>query len=266
MAMMALHPELDASAPLSSMLWSLLFFACTDNYTVLPDGLGSATFAQMLAELEVVDEVRLARQDSGLLSRFRRVFPGVPLMASEIENFADIREALAHGYAAIGAGGFFGEKRRAGEYSLAAKITKAMRPVGEGAPPPPAGTAPSPTGHVTGYAGKLGDCPSGSWAEAASGASTRMSPKFIVSPEADALAMWQRVLRYATAGDALFDERANGADAAEQARLVSSADAMSLSRVLRHIASSDSLQRHTHIASRLAGYADKVERAAKRLP
>ena len=73
-------------------------------------------------------------------------------MASEIETYADVADALKLGYVACGAGGFFGERRRTckAEFSLAAKLVKAMRDDGHG-------------GSIVGYAGKLGDAttPSG---------------------------------------------------------------------------------------------------------
>lgn len=88
----------------------------------------------------------MARQDSGKLARFAAIFSTTRKMASEIENFGDVEEALGLGYIAFGAGGFFGEKRRAfTEFSLAAKITKA--------------TSIAPDGEVrVGFAAKLGDC------------------------------------------------------------------------------------------------------------
>ena len=77
-------------------------------------------------------------------------------MASEIEDFGDIVKALALGYKFFGAGGFFGEKRRAcKEFSLVAKITKALKPW----------TSTAEFGTLRpGWAGKLGDYPGGSWA------------------------------------------------------------------------------------------------------
>ena len=73
MGFMALHPELDTTAPLSSLLWHLIFWAFTSNRTVLPDGHGSATFKAMLSALGLLQDVMMARQDSGTLSRFKQV-------------------------------------------------------------------------------------------------------------------------------------------------------------------------------------------------
>ena len=149
---------------------------------------------------------------AGTLKRFKAIFADAPCMASEIETFADVTRALELGYVAFGAGGFFGEKRRVvtPEFSLAAKLTKALRDDGSG-------------GRVAGYAGKLGDCSSGSWADA--DASAAPPAKFIVSSETDADAMWRTMLGYAAKGDAWFDALAAGAPAAP---LVPKADALKL--------------------------------------
>ena len=53
----------------------------------------------------------MARQDSGTLERFASVYKGFPVMASEIETFADIQAALDLGYSAFGAGGEKSEAR-----------------------------------------------------------------------------------------------------------------------------------------------------------
>ena len=112
MGFMCLHPDLDANLPMSSLLWHLLFWGMTANHTILPDGHGSATFKALLVDLGLIKDVIVARQDSGKLSRFAAIFQDTAKMASEIETFADVTEALGLGYVAFGAGGFFGEKRR----------------------------------------------------------------------------------------------------------------------------------------------------------
>ena len=128
MAFMALEPQLDARLPVSSVLWTLLFWASTSNCTVLSDGFGSATYKHMLADLGLLADVTMARQDSGALSRYAAIWPDTRRMASEIENYADIAEAMRCGFEHFGAGGFFGEKRRGVvEFSIAAKITTAYR-------------------------------------------------------------------------------------------------------------------------------------------
>ena len=174
MGLMCLHPELDAKLPMSSMLWHVLFWGITSNHTILPDGHGSAIFKGMLVDLGLADSVAMARQDSGKLGRFAQIFSSTRKMASEIENFGDVTEALGHGYIAFGAGGFFGEKRRVAgpEFSLAAKITKAA-------------TRDASGQMQVGYAAKLGDCSEngGSWADYDSNAA--LPAKFIISPEAD---------------------------------------------------------------------------------
>ena len=48
MAFFALHPELDANMPVSSVLWHAFFWGCTSNHTILPDGYGSAAFKAIL--------------------------------------------------------------------------------------------------------------------------------------------------------------------------------------------------------------------------
>ena len=85
----------------------------------------------------------MARQNSGTLARFAKIFSDTPRMASEIENYADVVEGMRQGYVAFGAGGFFGEKRRVNgpEFSLAAKLTKAVDHNG-----------------TLGFSAKLGDC------------------------------------------------------------------------------------------------------------
>ena len=55
--------ELDANLPVSSLLWHCLFWGCTSNYTILPDGFGSATFKAMLSDLDLLSEVSMARQE-----------------------------------------------------------------------------------------------------------------------------------------------------------------------------------------------------------
>mmetsp|Transcript_38546 Transcript_38546/g.121412 ORF Transcript_38546/g.121412 Transcript_38546/m.121412 type:complete len:244 (+) Transcript_38546:105-836(+) len=183
----------------------MLFWACTGNRTVLPDAFGSATFKHMLLELGLLPDVAMARQDSGRLARFAAIFPETRRMASEIEEFADIEEALRCGYRYFGAGGFFGEKRRGlAEFSIAAKITTALCPAADG------------TLRV-GHAGKLGDFSEGSWAdysEEKHGGTARA--KFIVPAEVDRDEMFARLLGYARAGDALHDAATAAAASAGQ--------------------------------------------------
>jgi len=234
MAAMGLHPELDGTLPLSSLLWHTLFWAATANYTVLPDGHGSAAFAAMLTDLGLFQEVKVARQDSGHLERFARLFSSATIMASEIEVFADVERALACGYSLFGAGGFFGEKRRVQgpEFSLAAKITKTLRT------PRPGESAAAGT-LIAGYAAKLGDCTSnepGSWAQADPAAAA--PAKFIVSPEANRDAMWGTMLGYAVSGDAWFDAKLAGG---APGPLVPSADAAALAAMLRALSASPAL-------------------------
>jgi hypothetical protein len=73
MACFALHPELDAHMPVSSIFWHLLFWSLTTNHTVLPDAFGTGTFQSMLVDLQLLERVHMVRQDSGLLERFAQV-------------------------------------------------------------------------------------------------------------------------------------------------------------------------------------------------
>jgi len=268
MAFMALHSELDRRMPMSSLLWHLLFWGLTSNYTILPDGHGSATFKAMLSDLGLVDLVTMARQDSGHLRRFAQIFDSTQRMASEIETFADVEEALHHGYVAFGAGGFFGEKRRVmgPEFSLAAKITKTLRRSRRG------------TRHahlIAGYAGKLGDCSSndaGSWAEHQ--LITGTPAKFIVSPEANRDRIFRTMLSQAAKGDKWFDRksvagsRATPGDSAGAEHLVTREDAMSLVEQLRAIATSVALSAKSckEMQARLIWLTDRIKTAAQALP
>lgn len=253
MGFMCLHPELDERLPLSSLLWHLLFWGMTANHTVLPDGHGSATFKAMLTDLGLVEQVAMARQDSGKLARFAAIFSTTRKMASEIENFGDVEEALGLGYIAFGAGGFFGEKRRAfTEFSLAAKITKA--------------TSIAPDGEVrVGFAAKLGDCSenaTGSWAEY--NADSALPAKFIVSPEADRMGMWRRMLAYGAKGDAWFDAQTAGESPKP---LVKKAEAMALAAALRKLATSPAMagDAYSAMTGRISALAETVEGAAEAL-
>ncbi len=257
MAFMALEPQLDARLPVSSVLWTLLFWASTSNCTVLSDGFGSATYKHMLADLGLLADVTMARQDSGALSRYAAIWPDTRRMASEIENYADIAEAMRCGFEHFGAGGFFGEKRRGVvEFSIAAKITTAFRRDASGA-------------QQEGHAGKLGDMSggSGSWAdfsEESHGAKARA--KFIVPLGAEPAlrdAMFGRMKAWAAAGDAMHDRTARGLAASP---LLVRADAARLAARLREIAGADSMGACAKIRDALLGYAARVDAAAAALP
>ena len=251
MGFMCLHPELDKRLPLSSLLWHLLFWGMTSNHTILPDGHGSATFKAMLSDLNLLESVFMARQDSGKLSRFAAIYATTRKMASEIEKFGDVTEALGLGYIAFGAGGFFGEKRRTlPEFSLAAKITKATYLDGDGK-------------KSVGFAAKLGDCSenaTGSWAEY--DASSALPAKFIVSPETDRQAMWTRMLEYGQAGDSWFDTIAAGGAAAH---LVTKGEATMLAVALRKLTAAPAMAGYSGMVERLNALATTVEGAAEAL-
>jgi len=264
MAFMALHSELDRRMPMSSLLWHLLFWALTSNHTILPDGHGSATFKAMLSDLGLIELVTMARQDSGHLRRFAQIFGSTHRMASEIETFADVEEALRHGYVAFGAGGFFGEKRRVmgPEFSLAAKITKTLRGSRRGT---------RRTQLIAGYAGKLGDCSSndaGSWAEHDLRAGT--PAKFIVSPEANRDRIFRTMLSQAAKGDAWFDRQSVGARGTSGngvEHLVTREDAMLLVQQLQAIGASAAMSAEECKAmqARLMGLTDRIQTAAQSL-
>jgi len=248
MAMMATHPDLDRSVPLSSILWTVFFWSCTTNCTILPDAFGSATFKCMLADVGLLGDVSMARQDSGRLERFAAIFPEVPKMASEIENFGDIEDALTHGYVAFGAGGFFGEKRRtAPELSIAGKITIAKSSSEDGS-------------LAVGYAGKLGDFFRGSWATFdPSIDEAKAKAKFIVSAESDRDEMFARMVAWAAKGDKLLDDKADG-------HIVPAADAMALAATIRKMAEAPCMTgKLGDIRTRLLNYAQRIACAADHL-
>ena len=259
MGMMALHPELDANVPLSSLLWHVLFWAFTSNRTILPDGHGSAVFRAMLDATDLLGEVVMARQDSGSLARFSAIFSGQNKMASEIEKWGDVETALSNGYVAFGAGGFFGEKRRVmgPEFSLAAKLTRAVSE-----------ETPGGGKRKVGYAAKLGDCAEAdshySWAEYPE--TSKLPAKFIVSPDAPRAEMYRKMLGYASKGDAWWDQRAAGRGE-ESGALVSKSDAHRLAQLLQSLAASPALSAPpcAQIAERLRGYATRIEAAAGKL-
>jgi len=254
MGFMATHPELDGRLPLSSLLWHLLFWGTTSNKTILPDGHGSSIFKAMLDDLGLSADVSMARQDSGTLARFAQIFPTTKKMASEIENFGDVTDALGLGYVAFGAGGFFGEKRRVNgpEFSLAAKLTKA--------------TYRDADGRVqVGFAAKLGDCSendNGSWAE--HDAEAKLPAKFIVSSETDRASMWRRMLAYGACGDAWFDATLSGA---APSRLVRKSEGLQLASTLRKLMRSPAMSTPAcaKMVERLSSLTERIEAAAASL-
>eukprot|EP00908_Phaeocystis_cordata_P003215 Transcript_13508.p5 GENE.Transcript_13508~~Transcript_13508.p5 ORF type:complete len:179 (+),score=80.24 Transcript_13508:527-1063(+) len=176
-------------------------------------------------------------------------------MASEIETYDDIAEALRCGFRFFGAGGFFGEKRReCKEFSIAAKITTAYRLDAAGQP-------------VEGHAGKLGDMSGGSWAdfsEATHGDKARA--KFIVPLGADVSvrdAMFARMQGWASAGDAMHDRVAAGGTAAP---LLARADAARLAARLRELAAAPAMGACPKVRDSLGGFAARVDAAAAALP
>ena len=228
----------------------------------------------MLLELGLLPDVAMARQDSGRLARFAAIFPETRRMASEIEEFADIEEALRCGYRYFGAGGFFGEKRRGlAEFSIAAKITTALCPAADG------------TLRV-GHAGKLGDFSEGSWADSSrllsaplgssrllSGhlgrSSAQARAKFIVPAEVDRDEMFARLLGYARAGDALHDAATAAAAAgvgAAPGTLLVRADAEALAARLREVGGAEAMGGYARIRDALTTYAERVDAAAAALP
>jgi len=256
MAFMAMFgSRLDTNLPVSTILWTVLFWGCTGNHTILPDAVGSATYKCMLRDLGLLGDVSIARQDSGQLSRFASIFEGhCPVMASEIETFADIEAALGKGYVAFGAGGFFGEKRKTlgVEFSLAAKLTKATRLAPDGSV-------------VVGYAGKLGDYANGSWAAydpSDEVALKKAKQKFIVSPEVDQDAMFQKLVGFAAKGDAIHDAEKTGSP---PKAVMQKSDATALVAELERLLASPSMSIYPSIRDRLNVYSTKMAAAAEQL-
>ena len=52
MAFMGLYADLDGSLPLSSVLWTVLFWAATSNKSILPDGCGSAAYKAAISFMD----------------------------------------------------------------------------------------------------------------------------------------------------------------------------------------------------------------------
>ena len=255
MAMIAMHPELDGRFPISSVLWTLLFWACTGNKAVLTDAFGSATFKYLLAECGLLGEVAMARQDSGQLERFSAIFAEQRRMASDIEAFPMLLEGVQLGYVAFGIGGALGERRRTHtEFSLAAKVTKACY------------LDPASQAVLTGYAGKLGDfgLGSGSWADYdPQQHEAQARPKVIMSDETDGEAMFERFVRYAAAGDRKHDAEVRGESTPP---LLCQQDAHALVRCVRTLAQAAGFEPYPAMRRNLLAYADTVEAAAAQLP
>jgi len=249
MAFMALYGEqLDLHLPISSVLWTLLFWGCTSNHTILPDAAGSATYKCMLRDLGLLQEVQMARQDSGTLERFASVYKGFPVMASEIETFADIQAALDLGYSAFGAGGFFGEKRRSlgTEFSIAAKLTKAVRQSAAGST-------------RVGFAGKLGDFYGGSWDKYDRVKDEKKAKaKFIVSAEVDANAMFSQLLGFAIKGARMHDNELKGKRASH---IMGRMDATRLIDELNRLSTAPCFSNYPQMQSRLQLLLEKMRAA-----
>ena len=94
MAFMGLYADLDGSLPLSSVLWTVLFWAATSNKSILPDGCGSAAYKAAICGLGLFEDVAMARQDSGSLERFASLF-NCPRMASEVSLGSQPAHCLA---------------------------------------------------------------------------------------------------------------------------------------------------------------------------
>jgi len=254
MGMTVMEAALDAHFPVSSLLWTVLFWSCTGNQAVLTDAFGSATFKYMLSECGLLGDVAMARQDSGLLPRFSAIFAQQKRMASDIDSFPMVLEGLSHGYVAFGIGGALGERRRTcTEFSLAAKVTKAIYADEAGAV------------HA-GYAGKLGDfgMGSGSWAAYDPAEHAHLAkPKVIVSDETDGEAMFERFVQRAAAGDSKHDREAAGESSAP---LLCQTDALALVAKLRQLSDAGCFDAYAAIREKLRGFASKVEEAAVALP
>ena len=122
-----------AGVPISSLVWHMNYWLKTGILTVLPDTLGSHVFAYMLKSLHfpksfvdafnlrfdhkidslkpIYHYVQAARQDSGDITEFKKLFAGKAILASEISTLQDLRNVWQSlEIDQIGAGGVFGEK------------------------------------------------------------------------------------------------------------------------------------------------------------
>ena len=144
-------------------------------------------------------------------------------------------------------------RRACKEFSLAAKITKALRP-----PADADGGALRP-----GWAGKLGDYSGGSWAAfdaSDAAAKEKALAKFIVALDApDRDGMFNQLLGWARAGDALLDGGGEG-------HLLAKSDADALAREIGRIADATDGAAYAEIKARLTGFAAQVATAAEALP
>ena len=168
-------------------------------------------------------------------------------------GLGDIVKALALGHKFFGAGGS-SAKRRACRVSLAAKITKALKPW----------TSTAEFGTLRpGWARKLGDYPGGSWAAFDAGDAAAMQKaraKFIVALDApDRDRMFAQLLNWARKGDELHDAGGGG-------HLLQRSDAEALAKELSRIANAPAMALYAEIKQRLTGFAGRVRAAAPALP
>ncbi len=125
-----LFPQLDYNnhgLPITQILGHYLYYKLIGEKTgmpmpMLPDTIGTRAF--MLAancvkvnnNIDFIDLVKTARQDSGSLTYFKQIvesfgFNG-PIMASEIDTTSTLLMAANLQYSSFGAGGFFGDSEK----------------------------------------------------------------------------------------------------------------------------------------------------------
>lgn len=107
---------------------------------MLPDTYGTASFLYHADEVQMVANgtvgmvksfIELARQDSGDMKSFAELLKShdyrIPIMASEIENGRDVDKAVENKYSTMGAGGYFGDSKKA--YDEGSNISMAAKAV-----------------------------------------------------------------------------------------------------------------------------------------
>jgi len=150
MVLMATFGELDdaCSSPVTQGVGHALYYYLLkpSPLPMLPDTLGTEAFLRMSSAMPLAlppepnsptavrlkDVIGLARQDSGELKDFQELMKkysfNCKVMASEIEGPHDLEVAFPLGYTSIGAGGFYGDSKKAWKegdnISMAVKATE----------------------------------------------------------------------------------------------------------------------------------------------
>ena len=125
-----LFPQLDYNnhgLPITQILGHYLYYKLIGEKTgmpmpMLPDTIGTRAFmiaancVKVNNNIDFIDLVKTARQDSGSLTYFKQIvesfgFNG-PIMASEIDTTSTLLMAANLQYSSFGAGGFFGDSEK----------------------------------------------------------------------------------------------------------------------------------------------------------